>query len=145
MELEELGSITADYTTKLLSSKHYGTGKKQKYRLVEQDRKIKNNLTIPWSGNLQQRRQGYTVEERVSPISGTGKTGWLHVKEYDQSILSYDVQNSKWMKDLNIKLDTIKFLAKNIGRVHFDINYSSIFLDPPPSVIKKKSKQIGPN
>ena len=46
------------------------------------------------------------------------------------------------MKDLNIKLDTIKFLAKNIGRVHFDINYSSIFLDPPPSVIKKKANKL---
>ena len=39
MELEESGSWTSDYTTKQQSSKLHGTGKKKKYRSVEQDRK----------------------------------------------------------------------------------------------------------
>ena len=47
------------------------------------------------------------------------------------------------MKDLNIRLDTIKLLEENIGRTIFDINWSSIFFDPPPRV--NENKQMGPN
>ena len=48
--------------------------------------------------------------------------------------------NSKWIKDLNVRLDTIKLLGENIGRTLFAINHSSIFLDPPPRVMKLKTK-----
>ena len=42
---------------------------------------------------------------------------------------------------LNIKLDTIKLLEENLGRTHFDINYSNIFfLDPLPRVMKIETK-----
>ena len=43
--------------------------------------------------------------------------------------------NSKWIKDLNVKLDTIKLLEENIGRTLFDVNCSNIFLDPSPRVM----------
>ena len=45
-------------------------------------------------------------------------------------------KNSKWIKDLNIRLYTIKFLEENIGKTHLDINNRAIFLNPPPRVIK---------
>ena len=58
----------------------------------------------------------------------------------EHSLTPYTKINSKWIKDLNVRLDTIKLLEENIGRTVFDINHSNIFLDPPPRVIKIKTK-----
>ena len=49
-------------------------------------------------------------------------------------------KNSKWIKDLNVRPDTVKLLEENTGRTLFDINRSNIFLDPPPRVMKIKPK-----
>ena len=46
--------------------------------------------------------------------------------------------NSKWIKDLNLRPDTIKPLEENIGRTLFDINRNNIFLDPSPRVMEIK-------
>ena len=43
----------------------------------------------------------------------------------------YSKINSKWIKDLNVRLETIK-LVKNTGRTLRDINPSNIFLDMSP-------------
>ena len=40
--------------------------------------------------------------------------------------------NSKWIRDLNIRLDTIKLLEENIGRTLYDINHSKILFGPSP-------------
>ena len=48
--------------------------------------------------------------------------------------------NSKWIKDLNVRPETIKLLEENIGRTLFDINHSKILYDPPPRVMEIKTK-----
>ena len=58
----------------------------------------------------------------------------------EHSLTPYSKINSKWIKGLNVKPDTIKLLEENIGRPHFDINRSNVFLDPPPRVMKIKTK-----
>ena len=52
----------------------------------------------------------------------------------------YTKINSEWIKDLNVRLDTIKLLQENIGRTLFDINHSKIVFDPPPRVMEIKTK-----
>ena len=56
------------------------------------------------------------------------------------SLTLYTKINSKWIKDLNVRLDTIQFLEENIGRTLFDINHSKIFLNTPSRVMKIKTK-----
>ena len=56
----------------------------------------------------------------------------------------YTKINSKWIKDLKGRPETIIFLEENIGRTLFDINHSKILNDPPCRVMEIKIK-IGPN
>ena len=48
--------------------------------------------------------------------------------------------NSKWIKDLNIRPETIKLLEENIGKTLSDINHSRILYDPLPRVMGIKAK-----
>ena len=46
----------------------------------------------------------------------------------------------KWIKDLNVRPETIKLLEESIGRIHNNINQSKILYDPPPRVMEIKTK-----
>ena len=48
--------------------------------------------------------------------------------------------NSKWIKELNVKPDTIKLLEENIGRTLYDIHHSKILFDPSPREMEIKTK-----
>ena len=48
--------------------------------------------------------------------------------------------NSKWIKDLNVRPDTIKVLEENIGRIFYDRNHRKILFDPPHREMEIKTK-----
>ena len=48
--------------------------------------------------------------------------------------------NSKWIRDLNVRPETIKRFKENVGRTLNDINQSKILYDPPPRVTEIKTK-----
>ena len=52
----------------------------------------------------------------------------------------YTKINSKWIKDLNVRPETIKVLEENIGRTLDDINQSKILYDPPPRLMEIQTK-----
>ena len=55
-------------------------------------------------------------------------------------LIPYTKINSKWIKDLNVRPETIKLLGEKLGRTLNDINQSKILYDPPPRVTEIKTK-----
>ena len=55
-------------------------------------------------------------------------------------LISYTKINSKWIKDLNVRPETVKLLQENIGRALGDINQSKILYDPLPTIMEIKKK-----
>ena len=52
----------------------------------------------------------------------------------------YTKISSTWMKELNVKAETIKLLEEKKGRTLGDMNQSKILYDPPPRVMEIKTK-----
>ena len=52
----------------------------------------------------------------------------------------YTKINSKWIKDLTVRPETIKLLEVNVGKTLSDINHSRILYDPPPRILQILAK-----
>ena len=52
----------------------------------------------------------------------------------------YTKINSKWIRDLNVRPETIKLLEENIGKTLSDINHSRVLYDPLPRIMEIKAK-----
>ena len=60
----------------------------------------------------------------------------------EHSLTPYTKIISKWIKDLNVRPDTIKLLEENIGRTVYDINHSKILFDPLLNRKRKNNSKI---
>ena len=86
-----------------------------------------------------------SLTEEVRQHNGekmTGKTGTATCKrmKLEHFLTPYTKINSKWIKNLNVRPETMKLLEKIIGNTLLDINHSKILYDPPPRVIEIKMK-----
>ena len=57
----------------------------------------------------------------------------------DHFLTPYTKINSKWIKDLNVRPETIKLLEENIGKTLSSINHNRILYDPPPRILEMKA------
>ena len=120
---------------------------KQKYRSVEQ---YKSQEINPCTyGQLIYNKRGKNIQWRKDSLFNKqcweNWTATCKRMKLEHSLTAYTKIKSMWIKDLNVRPDTVKLSEENIGRTLFDINCSNILLDAPPKVMKTKNKQIGPN
>ena len=58
----------------------------------------------------------------------------------DHFLIPYPKINSKWIKDLNVRPETIKLLEEKVGKTLSDINHSRNLYDSPPRIMEIKPK-----
>ena len=62
------------------------------------------------------------------------------IMKLEHFLTPYTKINSKWIKDLNVRPETIKLLVENIGKTLSNIHHSRILYDPPPRTLEIKAK-----
>ena len=107
------------------------------------DKNNSNAWTHTYMGTLSLTKEAkiYNGKKTVSSTSGVGRSGQLCKKmKLEYFLTPHTKINSKWIKDLNVRPETVKLLKENIGRTLYDINHSKILYDPPPRIMEIKTK-----
>lgn len=84
--------------------------------------------------------KAYNGEKKFSSTNGAGKTGKR--MKIDHSFSPFKKINSKWIKDLKVRPETIRLLEENIGSTLFDIGIKRIFLDTMSSQTRETRERI---
>ena len=141
--MEESTFLTSDYTTKLQSSSQYGSGNKT--RNIHEWNKIESPETNPCTyGYLIFDKSDKNIQwDKASLFNKWCWENWTATckrMKLEYFLTPFTKINSKLIKDLNVRPETIKLLEENLGRTLNAINQSKIFYDPPTRVMDIKTK-----
>ena len=130
--------------TILQSYSHLTVWHWHKNRNIDQWNKIENPELNPHTyGHPIFDKGGRNIQRRKDSFFNKWCWGnWIATcnrMKLEQFLTPYTKINSKWIKDLNVCPDNIKFLQVNIGRTLFDINHSKILFDSLPRVLEIKT------
>ena len=143
MELKESHSLTSNYTTKILVIKTVWYW--QKNRNKDQWNRMESPEINPCTyGQLICDKGSKNIWWRKDSLFNKWcQENWkakCKRMKVEYSLIPYTKLNSKWIKILNVRPDTIKLLKKNISRTLLVFNCSNRFFNPSPKVMEIKTK-----
>ena len=109
---------------------------------MEQNRESRSGPSNLWSTNIRQRRKDYPLEKDslFNKWCWENRTSTCRRRKLDHSLAPYTKINSKWMKDLNVRQDSIKILEENTGNALFELSHSNFLQDTSSKAKETKAK-----